>query len=88
MKIKIDKNGCVHIPKIMKQNLNIKNGQEINIECKNDKIIITSGKQIRTREEIKDFLADLQDYNDDITKGMKTMAEWVLYEDLEEGDEK
>lgn len=82
MRIKIDKNGCVHIPKIMKDNLGIKNEQELNIECINNKIIITNGKQIRTREEIKKFLSDLKDYNDDISKGMKTMAEWVLHEDF------
>lgn len=84
MKIKIDNNGCVHIPKIMKENLEIKNGQEVNIECKNGKIIITNEKQIRTAEEIKKFLADLQEYDDDISRGMKTMAEWVLCQDIDE----
>lgn len=84
MKTKVDKNGCVHIPKIMKDNLKIKNGQEINIECNKNKIIITSNKQIRSREEIKNFLADIQQFDDDISKGMKAMAEWILYEDYKE----
>ena len=87
MKIKIDKNGCVHIPKIMRQNIGIKNGQELNVECKNDRIIITSDKQMRTREEIKKFLSDIQEFDDDISKGMRAMAEWVLYEDIIEKEE-
>ena len=81
MKTRIDMNGNLHIPKIMKESLNIKNNDEVNIECDKGKIIVTSNKKVRTRDEIKKFLADLQDYDDDISKGMKAMAEWVLYED-------
>ena len=81
MKTRIDMNGNLHIPKIMKESLNIKNNDEVNIECDKGKIIITSDKKVRTRDEIKKFLADLQEYDDDISKGMKAMAEWVLYED-------
>lgn len=87
MRAKIDNNGNIHIPKIMKDTLNIKNGQNVNIECERGKIIITNTKSIRSREEIKGFLSDLQEYNDDISKGMKSMAEWVLYEDYESRDE-
>lgn len=87
MKTKIDINGNIHIPLIMKKNLELKNGQDVNIECVKDKIIISNSNKMRSRDEIKQFLADLQKYNDDISKGMKAMAEWVLYEDTKSKDE-
>jgi len=88
MKTKINVNGDVHIPSIMRKNIGIKNGQDVEIECRNNKIIISNISKIRSREEIKGFLADLQKYNDDISKGMKQMAEWVLYEDTKSVNEK
>lgn len=88
MKTKVNVNGDVHLPNIMKKNLGIKNGQEVEIDCINNKIIISNSNKMRSREEIKSFLADLQKYNDDISKGMKQMAEWVLYEDTKSVDEK
>lgn len=87
MKTKININGDVHIPSIMRKNIGIKNGQDIEIECTKGKIIISNPKKMRTQEEIKQFLADLQNYNDDISKGMKQMAEWVLYEDIKSMEE-
>ena len=87
MKTKINVNGDVHIPSIMKKNLGIENGTEVEIECARGKIIISNCNKIRSREEIKSFLADLQRYNDDVSKGMKQMAEWVLYEDVKEEEE-
>lgn len=87
MKTRIDNNGNIHIPKIMKDNLGIKKGQQVNIECSRDKIIITNDKKMRTRDEIKSFIADLKDFDDDVTKGMKAMADWVLYEDYTGDDE-
>lgn len=87
MKIRINKNGDIHLPKIMKENLGIKNNELINIECSRDKIIITSDKKMRTRDEIKSFIADLKNIDDDVTKGMRAMADWVLYEDYVGDDE-
>lgn len=81
MKTKLMSNGNIHIPNIMKKNIGVKNGQEVEIECTKGKIIISNPKKMRTQEEIKQFLADLQKFDDEISKGMKQMAEWVLYED-------
>lgn len=87
MKTKININGDVHIPSIMKKNLGIRNGQDVEIECTRGKIIISNSSKMRSRDEVKQFLADLQKYNDDISKGMKQMAEWVLYEDTKSIEE-
>lgn len=81
MKIKINVNGDIHLPKIIKENLGIRNGEELNIECKNEKIIITKNNKLKSAEEIQSFLSDLTEFNDDISRGMKTMAEWVLGKD-------
>lgn len=87
MKTKVNVNGDVHLPNIMKKNLGIKNGQEVEIDCTKDKIVISNPKKMRTREEIKQFLSDIQNCKDDISKGMKQMAEWVLYEDIKSKEE-
>lgn len=87
MKTKINVNGDIHIPNIMKKNLGLRNNGEVNIECTKGRIIITPNDKMRTREEVKQFLADIQNMNDDISKGMKAMAEWVLYEDYKSLEE-
>ena len=87
MKTKLNVNGDIHIPNIMKKNLGLTNCGEVEIDCVKDKIIISNPKKMRTRDEVKQFLADLQKFDDDISKGMKQMAEWVLYEDTKSKEE-
>ena len=77
----IDDLGRVVIPAPMRKQLEIKKGDPVNIECKDNKVIISNFKEIRSREEINKFLEQIQSYDDDISKGMKAALEWVLKED-------
>lgn len=84
MKIKIN-NGNIHIPKIMREELGLKNSA--NIECDKRKIIITNDKKMKSRDEIKKFIAHIKDFDDDISKGMIEMAKWILSEEYDEKED-
>jgi AbrB family looped-hinge helix DNA binding protein len=81
MNKRIDELGRLCIPKAMRNELGINDNDLVNIECKDNKIIISNAKEIRSREEIKNFLERLKANDDDLSKGMKTALEWCLKED-------
>ena len=64
--------GRVVIPKAMRKELGI--NKDVNIECKNKQIIITSTKQMKTRDEIEEYMKALDTSDIQIRKAL----EWVL----------
>lgn len=88
-KRRIDKEGRIVIPYTFKREININNGDEVDIELDNDKIIISNPKGMRSKEEIKKEIEYLKEatsnsyttstgktrlVNDDIIETLK----WVL----------
>ena len=82
MKVKYNSSGNIHIPKIMAKGLGFEINDDVLIECIDDKIILSSMSKMRTKNEIKTFLKSIENNDDDISKGMKAMAEWILFEDI------
>jgi len=81
VKVKYNHLGNIHLPKIMADSIGLKDNDYITIECVDNKIILSNPQKMRSRDEIKQFIAKIMQYDDDITKGMIQMAEWILYED-------
>ena len=64
--------GRIVIPAEMRKELGI--NEDVNIECKNKQIIITSTKQMKTRDEIEEYMKALDTSDIQIRKAL----EWVL----------
>ena len=79
MKKKLDKLGRLVIPSEMRKELGI--DEDVNLEVRNKQIIITNTKQMRTKEEIRDFMKTI-DGKDDVSNAMRYTLEWVLKEDI------
>ena len=60
MKIYIDNLGRIVIPAAMRKELGIENGSYLNIELKEQKIIITNPEEIDYKEIIKEAIEDLK----------------------------
>lgn len=81
----VDNLGRIVIPNDYKKVLNIKNGDEINIELNDDKIIITKAKNERM-ERIKNKLEDVKKNYEIATdkefyNGYIKALEWLLEEE-------
>lgn len=87
MKRNLDQLGRLTLPKGYRDELKVKEGDEVDIDCKDNQLIITNPKlkSTRSREEIEEKIKELEGkykFGDNfLVDGFIEGLKWVIYED-------
>lgn len=87
MKRNLDNQGRLVIPIELKREVGLENGSEVDMELKDNKIILSNPKGMKSRNEIEekilmatlDTVGDMSEYN----KGVVDALNWVLNDSKE-----
>lgn len=77
----VDDLGRITIPKSYREELNIKEGEQVEVELSNDHLVVTQFNKIKTKEEIQEKLNQLVESvtSDDLVSiGFIAALKWTL----------
>lgn len=74
----VDDLGRIVLPSEMRKQLNIKGGDAVNIDIRNDKIVITNKNTFDIEQYLKDEVLPTLIGDDEMTKGARAMCGLIL----------